>query len=318
MHRFIKYFLIFIIPLIITAVILEYSVRQIPNTYWCKYEWMEQHAEDVEVLLMGSSHILYGVKPSLFPCKTFNLGNVSQEIEQDLWLLKHWESRYRHLKTVVLTMSTCFWFNKGLDKSVEDFRCTNYKIYMHCDLFSDFSEYNLEIANWPVAKEKLKDAFKQVVGKGEFNLKTLNPGCDSLGWGNIYSLKNKDMEVWHKGTDGIAAARRHTVDNWDYVSKNYRLMQELATFCRHHHIQLVLITTPTYHDYYDNVNSRQLAKMLQLTQEFQQEYHIPYFNYLKDSRFQEDDFFDSNHLSDVGADKFTKILISDIASLCNR
>ena len=36
---------------------------------------------------------------------------------------------------------------------------------------------------------------------------------------------------------------------------------------------------------------------------------------LKDSRFEADDFFDSNHLSEVGAIKFTKILNHDIESL---
>jgi hypothetical protein len=40
-----------------------------------------------------------------------------------------------------------------------------------------------------------------------------------------------------------------------------------------------------------------------------------YVDYLKDHRFEANDFYDSNHLSDVGAIKFTKILDNDINSL---
>jgi hypothetical protein len=92
-------------------------------------------------------------------------------------------------------------------------------------------------------------------------------------------------------------------------------MKELAEFCRSHHVQLVLITTPCWHSYYDNLNSEQLTKMYELTHKFIQENNLPYFDYLKDSRFKADDFYDSNHLSDVGAIKFTKILDKDIRSI---
>ena len=55
--------------------------------------------------------------------------------------------------------------------------------------------------------------------------------------------------------------------------------------------------------------------MNELTHKFQQEYNLPYFDYLKDTRFVADDFYDSDHLSDVGAIKFTKFLDKDIKSI---
>ena len=45
------------------------------------------------------------------------------------------------------------------------------------------------------------------------------------------------------------------------------------------------------------------------------EYNISYLDYMKDTRFNADDFHDSNHLSDVGATKFSKILKADIDNL---
>ncbi len=92
-------------------------------------------------------------------------------------------------------------------------------------------------------------------------------------------------------------------------------MKHIAEFCKSHNIQLVLITTPCWSSYYDNLDKKQLDRMYELTHKFQQEYQLPYFDYLKDSRFDADDFYDSNHLSDVGAVKFSKILNADISSL---
>ena len=52
--------------------------------------------------------------------------------------------------------------------------------------------------------------------------------------------------------------------------------------------------------------------MYELTRQFQQANNLIYLDYLKDPRFIANDFFDSNHLSDIGAEKFTKILNEDI------
>ena len=92
-------------------------------------------------------------------------------------------------------------------------------------------------------------------------------------------------------------------------------MKEMAEFCKSHNIQLILITTPCWHSYYNNLNKEQLDKMYELTHRFQKQFDVPYLDYLKDTRFEADDFYDSNHLSDVGAIKFTKILDEDIKSL---
>ena len=134
----------------------------------------------------------------------------------------------------------------------------------------------------------------------------------SCGWGSTYQLAKKDIQAWEDGTEAEAAVKRHTAKTWDYVEQNYEQMREMAEFCKARDIQLVLITTPCWASYYEHLDAKQLAKMNELTEHFREEYNLPYFDYLKDSRFEADDFYDSNHLSDVGAIKFTKILVNDI------
>ena len=263
---------------------------------------MQENAQDVELLVLGSSHTFYGIRPHIFDGKAFSLANVSQGIKQDLFLLKYWADKYERLSTVIFPISASTWFGRGLEYGSESYRCRYYKIYMDCDLYPDISSHNLELSNYRTAKGKIKKIFKN----------SIDPGHDEHGWGNAYMLFGKDIEKWKDGTEAETAVKRHTAKNWDYVEDNYSQLKDLADFCKSRNIQLVLITTPCWHSYYDKLNKEQLTKMSELTYKFQQEYNIPYFNYLRDSRFEADDFYDSNHLSDVGAIKFTEILAKDI------
>ena len=305
MKKFLKYSLFFVLPLLIAAIPVEYMIRQVPNPYKYKYDWMQKNAKDVEILILGSSHTFYGIRPEFFEGKAFSLANVSQGLRQDLFLLKYWADKYKSLKTIICPISFFSWFGHGLEYGSESYRCRYYKIYMDCDLYPDFSLYNFELSDFRIAKGKFTKLLFPYT----------DPGYDNYGWGNTCTLSEKNLKEWNDGTEAEAAVKRHTVKNWDYIYQNYSLMKELAEFCQSHKIQLVLITTPCWPSYYDNLNSEQLKKMYEQTHKIIQEYNLPYFDYLKDPRFEADDFYDSNHLSDVGAIKFTKILDADIKSL---
>ena len=304
MKKFLKYGIFFVLPLIVASIPLEYLIRQVSNPYKYKYEWMQKNAEDVEILVFGSSHTFYGIRPEFFEGKAFSLANVSQGLRQDLFLLEYWADRYKKLKTVICPISFYSWFSHGLEYGSESYRCRYYKIYMDCDLYPDLSLYNLELSDFRTAKGKIAKLFSS----------NEDPGYDEYGWGNTYKLSKKKMTKWNDGTEAEAAVKRHTAKSWDYIDLNYARMKELVDFCKSRNIQLVFITTPCWYSYYDNLNKEQLAKMYELTNRFKNEFDVPYFDYLKDSRFEADDFYDSNHLSDIGASKFTKILNEDIRS----
>lgn len=305
MKKFLRYCVYFVLPIIITAIPVEYLIRQVPNPYKYKYEWMQKNAEDVEVLVFGSSHTFYGIRPEFFKEKAFSLANVSQGNRQDFFLLKYWAARYKNLKIVIVPISFYTWFGRGLEYGSESYRCRYYKIYMDCDYYSDWSFYNLELSDKRTAMGKVG----KIIHRDE------DPGYDKFGWGNKYKLSEKNIIKWNDGTEAEAAVKRHTAKSWDYIETNYERFKEMAKFCQSHNIQMILITTPCWYTYYDNLNKEQLKKMYELTHQFQKELNVPYFDYLKDTRFEADDFFDSNHLSDVGAIKFTKILDEDINTL---
>jgi len=305
MKKFITYSVLFVLPLIVALTCLEYLLRQVPNPYKYKYEWMQKNAEDVEILILGSSHTFYGIRPEFLEGNAFNLANTSQGMNQDLFLLEYWADKYKKLKTVIYPISIFTWFTRrDLKDNIEAYRCRYYKIYMDYNQYPNLPFYNLELAHYRTAKEKATKLFSSKKDLGH----------DEYGWGSTYKLSNKEMDKWNDKT-GAAAAKMHTSKSWDHIDKNYARMKKIFDFCKSRNIQLIFVTTPCWHSYYDKLDQKQLAKMHELTNQFKKEFDVPYFDYLKDSRFNADDFFDSNHLSDIGATKFTKILNKDIKSI---
>ena len=306
MKRFLIKVAIFLLPILIAAILAEMALRSVPNMYRYKYEWMEKNADSVETLVLGSSHTLYGIRPEFLDGKAFSLANVSQDFRHDLYYLEYWAGRYQQLKTVILPISAFSFFGRGMENGIESYRCRFYKIYMDCDLYPDFSLYNFELSDYRTAKGKLGTFFYNLI-HGDNGSR-----CDEYGWSNAYKLSGKNMKKWEDESEAIAAAKRHTPENWDYIEANYIHAKEIADFCKDRNVRLILVTTPCWHTYYDRLDAKQLSKIYALIGKLQKEYKLSYFDYLKDTRFVADDFFDSNHLSDVGAEKFTKILNEDL------
>ncbi len=287
---------------LISLIIGECLVRQLPNPYKIKHEWMLQHAEKVETIFLGSSHTYYGIRPEFIP-NSINLANVSQNLMYDYFVLEQYGVHCAGLKTIVLPISYFTFFSKGFEESEESWwYAINYKVYMNCPYHSDFSKYNFELAHGEVFLGKLKSS---IFGGS-------NIGCDSLGWGTTYELSNK-LNTWDN-TSSIKAVERHTVKDWSFIDRNIAYIKRIIEFCQARSISLVLITTPTWSAYNERLDKKQLEKMYALISEMQQQYNLPYHNYLKDDRFVPDDFFDSDHLSDIGAKKFSIILRDEVLS----
>lgn len=305
MKKFLIQSVLFVLLMVVMLATLECLLRQVPNPYKYKYEWMQQNAEEVETLVLGNSHTFYGIRPEYLDGNAFNLANVSQGLKQDSFLLEYWSDRYKELKTIIYPISYPSWFIRlELEEGRESFRCRYYKIYMDCDLYPALPYYSLELSDSRTARAK---AAKLLSPK--------DPEYDEYGWSTAFKLSKKNINKWNKGTKAVITIERQTAKSWDHIELNYARMKEIADFCKSRDIQLILVTTPCWHSYYDNLDKRQLDKMYELTNRYMEESGAIYFDYLKDPRFEADDFFDSDHLSDIGALKFTKILNEDIKKI---
>lgn len=288
-------------PILFTLGIGEYIIRKyVPNPYKTKKEQLIKHSNEIETIVLGSSHAYFGFRPEFIP-RSFSLANTSQDYHYDLFLVEKYASKCSNLKTLILPISYFSFFSKGFEEGKEDSwtHAINYKIYMDCPFHSDFSKYNFELSN-PTT----------YVGKLRSLISGSKIQCDSLGWGEAYKLEDK-LPTWET-KDATEAAKRHTNDDWSALDRNIADFESIVQYCKSHSVKLILITTPTWPAYYEKLDSKQLSKMYSIIQQMQEKYNLPYYNYLKDNRFEPEDFYDSDHLSNVGAKKFTLILRDEV------
>lgn len=300
MRRFIIYTSLFSLIVLFTLGSGEYIIRRLPNPYKHKHQWMLHNASRVECLVMGSSHTYYGISPTHFGPNTFNLANVSQNPKYDYLLLEKHIPMCTQLQSVIVPISYFTFFDKSLEEGDEWFYAINYKVYMDIDEHPHWSKYNFELSNRPAYSGKLQSYLSG---------KTL-PICDSLGFGLEYTMAAKDHALWEK--NAYMTASRHTAGDGEMYHENETYLRRIAELCRDNDIRLILITTPTWHAYHQLLDKRQLQKTYEIIAQLCHDYALPYLDYLKDPRFVEEDFYDCDHLSDVGAQKFTALLRDEL------
>ena len=294
MRSFFLRLFFFLLPLGLIAVAAETYVRQMPNSYRLKDEWMRCNADYVETIILGNSHAYYGIRPQDLTGRVFNLANVSQIASYDLALLQHYTPMSR-LREVILVADNSSLFDPPLEQS-EPNRCAYYTIYMGIGPHSRWGRYGLEILQFDGFLEKMK-AYK----KGTYAM------CDSMGWGCNYK---SDLSTFNEENAAAAqrAVQRHTCQDWHWVEENAKQVEQIASLCQQKGLRLLVVQTPVCAFYNEGVPAQQHVEVRQLMQKLKKSYGATILDYSADPRFGGKDFFDADHLSDVGAIKFTKIL----------
>lgn len=296
MRKFVLRTVLFLIPVFITLIGVEWLMRTIPNSYQLKDDWMQRNGHMVKTLLLGNSHGYFALTPSAMGDSVFNLCNVSQRLEHDYFLLCHYAESCKNLKRVVLVADNSNLFDIPMEED-EPARITYYQLYMGYRGHSLFSRYGFELANMTYVFQKVKSYF----------LKGDKFWCDSLGWGSGYlaSERNPDDFVYEN-------VRQHLFVNWEDTHRNRDDMDSIAAWCQQHGIELVLLQTPVCEGYTRKASPWQLRLVNAMVDSCCMKYGALKRDYSCDPRFRDTDFFDSDHLSDQGARKFSAILAHDL------
>lgn len=245
--------------------------------------------------------LYWGINNSFFTLKSFNWGFTTQSLRYDEFLFNKYVSKCTKLKYVILPIS----YNSlrfDLEDGPEWNIAKGYCIYMGCDYHKSEPKYNYELF-------------------GRFNIKMLGSvintwkgkenhiGCDTLGYGLYYTLANRSDD-WKQMGNGAAY---HTIKSTKNVTANKVRVDNIIDSCSNRGIRVILLTTPTYKTYFENIDTIQYNEMVDYCEEkAYANANVIYCNYLKSSMFTENDFFDADHIDDLGAVKMTKMLDSII------
>lgn len=300
MNKFLKKILIFIIPLIIIAVVLEFAIRRIPNDYAYKNDYLRENAKDIEVLFMGSSHAYYGINPKYIDVNSFNAAHVSQSLDYDYKILEKYDEEFDNLRVIAIPISYFSLFSI-LEDGSEFWRSKNYFLYYDLDISKDL-KYRSEIFG--------ESGFSNAIKLYNYYLRSKDAiACTDLGFG----FRSSDLEQINLNETAITAAERHTQTERLDWQNSIETINRITDFAKVKGANVLLYTPPAYHTYVSNLNKEQLKITINTAMEIDIKHNnVVYLNLLEDSRFLKEDFYDADHLNGLGAEKLTKILYEEM------
>jgi hypothetical protein len=296
MILFIKKACLYALIMLVFILIFEGLLRHIPNDYKYKKTFLDQHSNTIETLFLGSSHAYFDINPLYCSANCFNAGYVSQTLNYDVAILEKYDGKWDKLQSIVIPISYFTLFST-LETGVESWRVKNYMIYYGFNSsykIKDYSEFLSNDNKISVAKLYTYYWVKQ---------NTIS--CSELGFGLDYNSKSqKDLEK-----AGFEASKRHTALNFNDFEANKNHLMQLIQFAETRHIKVYLFTPPAYFTYRNGLNKIQLNKTIETINLIQKENnHVIYANYLSDSTFIKTDFYDADHLNEIGAKKMTLMI----------
>lgn len=294
MKKLIVRLMYFLLPLLLVGSFWEASLRKIPKDYSYKRSYLDKNSNNIEVLILGNSHSYYDINPAYIHHKTFNAAQVSQSPNIDLAMLRKYAKKLDKLKYIIIPVDYFSLF-ETLETGPEKWRMKNYGIYYDISFNNDVANH-LEILSNPTLNIKR-------ICNYYFDKTYTEITCSELGYGTTYLYKDRDKNLEDASK---LAAKRHLAENYKYLDYNMAVLDSIIDFAKKNNIKVVFYSAPACKTYTSLLDKIQLNITIKsVTNLSRMNENVHYYNFLTDTSFSNDDFFDADHLNDIGAKKFS-------------
>jgi hypothetical protein len=302
LFSFFKKLFYFLLPVLFFACITEIILYRIPNDLSFKLQQFKHKSGNITALVLGGSHAYYDLDPVKISPEVFNMAYVSQSLEFDYQLLNKYIIDIPNLNTLILDISYVSLSQRWNETEVGWRKYNYYKYYgIIPPVGPKIQKYFPELFLIPLKQSLIKSG---KYFRGE-NLIT----CTEDGWCYNYHKVDrvKDLDA-----DARLAAIRHENGSLDFTP-GISYLNKIIDLCKEHHVKIILISFPVTPEYLGHLNKVKYKKIFDTCTAFANRYpFLDYFNYSEDPRMKKDDFYDSDHLNDIGARKFSDILKKEV------
>ena len=302
MKKFVFRLLLIAIPLAIFFISMEYYCRTQTN-FGIKKKYLDSNSDQIELLILGSSHNQNAINPEFLNGKACNLAFGGQPISIDYYLLEKYIDKMPKLSTVVLEFSPHRFYNDlvpsewnghiysvlyNIKHKTEPISLKNYSL-----VFSDYTFFSSIFYDYcnPYA-------FKYKTNQYGFVTNDFNDRFEKLKYDT--ALINKTYTMQHS-----FYSRANFILNKEFYIKAIRKCQEKG-------VKVIFITPPFYKTYTEKIPINAKHEVDSLAADFVAKYGVKYFDYSSDNRINIYDFKNDNHLNSTGAEKFTKLINTEI------
>lgn len=305
MKSFIKKVVLFSLPVLLIAVLMEIYIRSIPNEFTVKKDYMDRNAAQIETLILGNSHTLNGINPAYLDSRAYNLAFAGQPLKYDLQLLLHYDKQLINLKNIIIPISYFSLYNNLESSPTSKFRIKYYKINFGL-LQNEDILYNLEMTSVKLP-QNISTIKKHWSGSSEED--EVLPGRleEYLGW----ATRDQTIEkIDTEGKERVGVHEKGYIRSSELES-NIRYISNIIAFAERHKCNVYFITTPHYASYYQNITTGSMTQTKHIMDSICSQTYttaVRYIDMFQDNRFIKSDFVNSDHLNTKGAEKLTQIL----------
>lgn len=298
-----------VIPLVVLTIAVvalwEGVLHVFPHEHMYKSRWMDNHAGEVQVLVLGSSNTNRAVIPtSLGLGKGFSCAGSSQDIQNDYWILQHYIDRMDSLKYVVLDLNyLALFLNIDYDEDYVALR-KKYALYWNNPRYNVSNGERLEVNrfNW---LEWCQDILLQ---------------GDTIHDDGHASLAKEPYNDEYWRYYGWRTALEHTKVNdsnaMAIYSVNMACLRQMAEMCMQRGITVVMLSCPVHEYFRSYFEQRQLDMLYAATDSLCAEYpNVVYMDFMDSPQFTADDMSNANHLNRRGALRFSQMVGDSIRNL---
>jgi hypothetical protein len=315
MKIFVKNILIFVLPLFLLVIGMDYYLRNMNTLYKEKKNGLITHAHEVDILILGNSHAARGVDPDYFTDYALNIAHAGQSIYFDKELTLQNLKILKKLKYVFISLdyhSLYFSSQKG-DRNIWSYYGNGIKHpskkYNKADISPFLFGYYPRVSFSFLRKDLLaKWKFRNHTQYLDFNteigvIKTdvLDKGFVAFSGTNTTTFKNNYYLDRMNGHDNI-------INNSTEEEMVLNELDEFITKLHSKGITSIFFSTPTFKDYNIILDPDVITHNNLITEKLCKKYNMEFWDYAINHDFTKDEFFNPNHLNKKGAARFSKIL----------
>lgn len=297
MKRFLIHFSFFIIPLVTFFLVAEFYARSYNTVMSQKKAYLVENAEDIEILILGTSHMANGINPNQLELHAFNAANGSQSLYFDIEITKKYLPKMESLKYVFIGIdyhSLYFTHKRERDFMYSHYYGIDYKEEQN--IKSDISLFYYGYG----FKEGLKLFFK-------------SPPKVEKGYGGYYNTNYQQLTS-SEGKMRVKGFDEKILENNKYRTEIIESLNNFIKILKNKYITPVLVTM-TCHDNFNNyLNPETLKQNLMDIEHLSIRHDLKHLDY-QYLELDDDFFYNVNHLNNKGAEHISDLLNREIQIL---
>jgi hypothetical protein len=289
----------FLFPVALVLGGLEWAWRRLPHDLAVKRAYLEAHVGELNLLALGSSHILNGFDASLWPAPAYNAAYLVQTLNYDVALARRYVPRARQLRYLLVPLS---YGSAEARPWGGDWQWIE----------KDF------VRRWglPHRGRRWMDHFEWG-GSLRVNIERLTKHwrgeplvtVDERGFQAVDSVVAKEAAP----QQGLEAARRQTYRTRFLWSESFGFLEEMAGLARERGARMILVMPPGHAAYRSAMDPSQVADLRRDARALAERHSsVVLLDFFDDAEFGPGDFHSTDHLNKTGARRLTKKILRSL------